>query len=55
LFARRQDRKRDIGELLGKLTSGLEGANACWHVAAVCASFLLKDREKFLRRLRELS
>ncbi len=54
LSARRQDWKRNIGELLEKLTSGLEGANAGGHIAAAGASFLLKDREKFLRRLRDL-
>jgi len=55
LSARRQDQKKDMGELLVKLTSGLEGANAGGHFAAAGASFLLKDREKFLRRLTELS
>lgn len=49
---RRQDGKVDVSALLQKLTLGFESHSAGGHFKAAGGHILLKDREEFLKRLR---
>jgi single-stranded DNA-specific DHH superfamily exonuclease len=53
--ARRQDGKRDMNQLMQDLTRGLENANGGGHFKAGGATIMFKDKEEFMRRLREVA
>ena len=52
--ARRQDGNEDMNSLLKKLVSGLENAEGGGHIKAAGGHVLLKDKEEFKKRLKEL-
>lgn len=54
LSTRRQDGKVSARDLLIKLIEGFEGASAGGHFKAAGGHILLKDKEKFLERVRKL-
>ncbi|MEK6927438.1 MAG: DHHA1 domain-containing protein [Nanoarchaeota archaeon] len=54
LSARRQDGKVSVRDLLIKLVEGFEGASVGGHFKAAGGNIMLKDREKFLERLKNL-
>ena len=51
ISARRQDKKINTAKLLQKATEGFEDANAGGHPAASGCHILLKDLQKFKKRL----
>jgi len=55
LSGRRSDKGEDMNILMKNLTEGLEDGRGGGHVAAAGGSFLLKDREKFIEKLRKLN
>jgi len=55
LSGRRSDKGEDMNILMKNLTEGLEEGRGGGHVAAAGGSFLLKDREKFIEKLRKLN
>ncbi len=54
ISARRQDKKKNMSELLKELVAGFEGSNAGGHVPAAGARILLKDKEEFKKRVEGL-
>jgi len=51
LSARRQDGKINVADFLNNLVKGFEGATAGGHFKAAGGSVLLKDKEKFKKKL----
>lgn len=53
LSARRQDKRKDMGALLERLVNNFENSSSGGHVPAAGARFLLKDKERFLERIKK--
>ncbi len=54
LSCRRNDFKEDMNLLVKKLVEGLENSRGGGHIPAAGGSFMLKDKEVFLKRLNDL-